>query len=562
MRGINHRQATICARCVRLKVQNPRHGIRHGSTAASRKPPTDDVAESRSPEESEKKEQGAMSRRLSQMSEENLETGGRSARKAVEEAGFDEELKRRLEQKIASANFSNDNAQALAQANLPDTASKHTRDIAGARPWTGTESTEDATLRMLTDAHKPIKAPPRTGAMRGPPSKIDTGRPTNKPKTGVRLANARDRTSMYEFAKDSTMSEQERERFRQEMRARFTAGARIAPATVQGLASLANQRIDDAIASGKFKNLPRGQKIEKDHNANSPFIDTTEYFMNKIIQKQDIVPPWIEKQQELVSTASKFRSRLRADWKRHVARIISSRGGGIESQIQLADEYAFAESISNPPKKKEEKLNAIDSSGHLSQISLSGELKAPETASNPNEEQNVENEIKVMEQTFDDDGTLRSDPVQSIKISSEEPGQHIEATQTAPSPPRQPTVLPFRDPQWEQTERAYLNAAVTQLNNLARTYNLMAPPIARKPYYYLERELKACYADVAPQVAAAIKERAFAPKVKGVQVVGHKAGSVLEKFSLDQKAKVYDDQRPEYGFKEFWKDLFASGSKA
>jgi hypothetical protein len=320
---------------------------------------------------------------------------------------------------------------------------------------------------------------------------------------------------MYEYAKESGLSEQEREKFRQEMKMRFSPGARSGPATVQGLASLANQRIDDAIASGKFKNLPRGQKIEKDHNANSPFIDTTEYLMNKIIQKQEIVPPWIEKQQELVSTATKFRSRLRADWKRHVARVISSRGGGLQRQTWLADEYAFAESIQNPPKKKEEKLNAVDSSGHMSQISLSGQLKvsAPATTtSNPDEESIVENEIKIMEQSFNDDGTLKSQPDEIIKVSTEQPEQHIEAAQESPTPPRQPTVLPFRDPQWEQTERAYLTAAINNLNALARSYNLMAPPIARKPYYYLERELKSCYADVAPQVAAVISERALAPR--------------------------------------------------
>jgi hypothetical protein len=234
-----------------------------------------------------------MSRRLAQMSEESLETGGRSAQKAVGEAGFSDELKRQLEEKIANANFRNENAQAFAQANMPASADKRSRDIAGAKPWTGKESTADATLRMLTDAHKPLRSAPKMPGARGPPAKVDTGRPSNKPAVGVRLANARDRSSTYEMIKESGLSDQEREKFRQEMKMRFTAGARSVPATVQGLAALADRRIDDAIASGKFKNLPRGQKIEKDHNANSPFIDTTEYLMNKIIQKQEIVPPWL-----------------------------------------------------------------------------------------------------------------------------------------------------------------------------------------------------------------------------------------------------------------------------
>lgn len=465
-----------------------------------------------------------MSRRLSEMSEESVETGGRSAAKAVQEAGFSEELKRALGEKIAHANFVNENPQAIAQASMPANAGKEARDIAGAKPWTGTESIPDAAFRMLTDAHKPIRAPPRLPGKRGPPKKVDTGRPSKKSSgaaAGSRIANARDKSSVYEFSKDAALSEQEREKLRREMKERFSPHARSVPATIQGLAALANERIEDAIASGKFKNLPRGKKIERDHNASSPFINTTEYLMNKIIQKQNIVPPWIEKQQELMTTAMRFRSRLRNDWKRHVARIISSRGGSLDRKMQLAEEYAYAEIVENPPKKKEEKLNAIDNSGQVSQITLAGELKvaAPEpTTSVQEEEVAVEEEIKVMEQTFNDDGTLKAQPDETIIVSTTQPSQPLPAAQPQAAPPRRPTVPPFRDPQWLETERAYLKAAIDNLNSIARSYNLMAPPIARKPYYNLERELRACFADVAPQVADAIRERAFAPKIKGIEV--------------------------------------------
>lgn len=62
---------------------------------------------------------GAMSRRLSEMTEENIEHGGRSARRAVDEAGFSEELRRQLEAKIADSNFRNENPAAFAQLNMP-----------------------------------------------------------------------------------------------------------------------------------------------------------------------------------------------------------------------------------------------------------------------------------------------------------------------------------------------------------------------------------------------------------------------------------------------------------
>lgn len=221
--------------------------------------------------------QGAMSRRLQEMTEENIQTGGRSARKAVQEAGFEfsESLKKELEEKIASANFRNENASALAQAGMSTNAGKFERELAAAKPWSGTESVEDASLRMLNDAHRPMRGSQRTSARI--PKKVDTGRPKQKPNIGLKLASAKDRSSRYSYANEEVegLTDEEREKFRREMKARFQPGAGSVPASLSGIAALANERIEDAIARGKFKNLPRGKVIERDYNASSPFIDTT-----------------------------------------------------------------------------------------------------------------------------------------------------------------------------------------------------------------------------------------------------------------------------------------------
>lgn len=65
-------------------------------------------------------QRGRMSEQLAQMTEEAIEQGGRGARKAVEEAGFSEELKRQLEARIkdSDSTFKSDNAAALAYAKL------------------------------------------------------------------------------------------------------------------------------------------------------------------------------------------------------------------------------------------------------------------------------------------------------------------------------------------------------------------------------------------------------------------------------------------------------------
>ena len=67
----------------------------------------------------EEEKLGAMSRRLEEMTEMTVEESGRSARKHLEEAGFSEELRHKLEARITERSFKNENALALAQVNIP-----------------------------------------------------------------------------------------------------------------------------------------------------------------------------------------------------------------------------------------------------------------------------------------------------------------------------------------------------------------------------------------------------------------------------------------------------------
>ena len=489
-----------------------------------------------------------MSRRLAALSEEGLESGGRSARRAVEEAGFDKGLKQELLERIATASFRNEHAGAISQAEMPSSVSRHSRDIAGATPWSGTESVHDASLRMLNDSYKPPK-PVRissAGPSRGPPSKIDTVRPKNAPSSGMRLANARDKTSIYAEMKE--LPDDEREKFRKELKERFTPTARSAPVTLKGLESLANERIEDAIARGKFKNLPRGKAIERDYNASSPFINTTEYMLNRMIQRQDIVPPWIEKQQDIVSSSTRFRARLRADWRRHVARSIASRGGSLEHQLALAEEYARAEAIDNPPAQKRiEKINTVNNAGHLTQIKLDGEIKTSDTATTKDSQQ-----ITITETPIDESAQ---------PLSKEGDGGHVSVTasletsiQEPKAPP--PKVSPFRDADWLRTEKAYHQAAIDNLNQLTRSYNLMCPALAQRPYFFLDRELNSCYAEVAPQVAGAIQERAVAPKPRFEATSSNKSARILGNLA-GPASKVYDEQRPQFGFRDLWREWFS-----
>lgn len=194
---------------------------------------------------------GAMSRRLAEATEEALLEGGRAGRRAVEDAGFSEELKSRLLEKVEAAKFQSENPTAFAEAGMRSNVGKGSRDIATGQAWTGDEDIQDTVLRMLDDAKKPLKP-----HMRGPaniPNPVVDLRPQPKVATGQRLANARDKSSIYAISKESHLSEKERADFRQELKDRFTPGARPMPSSIRGLAALANERIEDAIARGQFK---------------------------------------------------------------------------------------------------------------------------------------------------------------------------------------------------------------------------------------------------------------------------------------------------------------------
>ncbi|CAJ2510897.1 Uu.00g065220.m01.CDS01 [Anthostomella pinea] len=520
---------SVCAQCARNSSVRPTTlgldglGKRYTTSVTKTQPSNDSNNDSKDAEDANtKSEPGPLTRRLEEATEEALLTGGRAGRRAVEDAGFSEELKERLFAKVKDAQFRSENATAFAEAGMPTSAGVGTRLAATSQPWTGEETTEDAVLRMLNDAHKPLNR-----ELRGRPKLPDLQpvdmriRQQPKVSAGHRAASARDKASVYaglgmkELEKG--LSDKEKEARRQHFCDRFQPAARAVPNTLTGLASLANERIEDAIARGQFKNIPRGKGVERDTRSDNPFVDTTEYIMNKMIKRQEIVPPWIEKQQEMAKAAHVFRARLRNDWKRHAARMISSEGGSLQQQMERARRYAKAEELHNPRKRN------ID-----------------EVAVPTNSTDDIVM-VKIRQQTGLESALAESE----AKAGDETPASNELL------PP------PFRDPEWLSMEQSYMDLSINHLNTLTRSYNLMAPELAKKGYFSLERELKNCYADVAPLLADTIKDRASRPPKPLGEGIGDRPGSVLDRFGRGgHTAKVYDSRAPHYGFKEMWRDLF------
>jgi hypothetical protein len=465
-------------RNLRLSLRRSQHPRITPRFQSSKVPKTgNDAQEANVPDE------GAMTRRLSEMTETALETG-KSARQTVEDAGFDENLRRRLQDRIASAGIRSEYPSAFTEVEAPSAARRDAREIAGARPWSGTESVEESSRRMLEDSHR--RPPPLARSL-----PITARIPKVLP--GSRIENAMDQSANYAALKESGMSAEEKEQFLKEQRERFQPGARDIPSTLSGLASLANERIEEAMARGLFKGIPRGRPQDVDHNSSSPFIDTTEYLMNKMLKRQELVPPWIDKQNELSTAVRRFRARLRSDWKRHAARVIASQGGNLSQQMRRAEDFAAAElaltSATNAPQEQR-------SSDQVTPISSSGQLpvgRAPD----------------------------------------------VEPLEQAPYIPN-PNQTVFRDPVWETTERAFHELSVKSLNDLTRTYNLMAPRSAQRPYHSLQRELKACFADVAPLVGEEIRHRAASPR----------RTAVVERATAQGVS--------EFRWKDVWKDIWTA----
>ncbi|PHH62739.1 hypothetical protein CDD81_6727 [Ophiocordyceps australis] len=438
--------------------------------------------------------QGSLARRLEEATEHVLMTEGSSGRQAVQDAGFSEELKEKLLSRLAAADLSKEDVEEPAEAGSTADA-----DAASLQACKGGESAKGAVLRILDDARRPFSPVAQT-----------KGKPQSP---GQRIASARDQVSMYAGAGLKGLSKEEKQEMKQQLKERYHPVARAMPVSISesGLAAMANRRIDEAIARGQFKNLPRGQNLENDARKNSPYIGTTQFLMNRIIQRQDIVPPWIEKQQELVKSTRVFRSRLRNDWRRHMARMVAAEGGSLQEQIKRAKDYAVAERLYNPQQPK----------------------------------------VVSSDATIGDDATSTLLETRTVQKTDGESNVHLEAGD------EERTLRLFRDSAWVEAERAYLQLSIDNLNSMTRSYNLMAPDVAKKGYTDLQRELLACWADVAPTIADEIQQRATLRALPSTRV-SSTGGSVISmlKDSRDAVKIHVEAEEKAYGLRQWWRDIW------
>lgn len=241
----------------------------------------------------------------------------------------------------------------LGQAEIPAYVPRAGRDVAMAAPWTGAEHEHDLAHRMLQDAHKPARKP----AAASTNVKMPTfERDRNVQSVSQRLATARDKSLDYEShhkhstKKKSPLDDEDESgpSFRELYAERFI-GVSSFTNNISAIASLATQRIDDAMARGEFDNVPRGQQLARDHNLGSAYIDTTEYFLNRIVKEQGGAPVWIDKQAGLQRRVDGFRAELDASWLRHAVMVLDDAHAGRDTTAKLhaAAEHAAAAAGAN-----------------------------------------------------------------------------------------------------------------------------------------------------------------------------------------------------------------------
>ncbi|RUP21887.1 hypothetical protein BC936DRAFT_139150 [Jimgerdemannia flammicorona] len=220
-------------------------------------------------------------------------------------------------------------------------------------PWTGEEHVQDTILRMLVDKYnKPLRVEgaARQAIPRPTPlhpvdlnfhanttpddsAEISSAKKAREREARVRsrlqnrLSSARDRAFDYrsgvvaggdsgrdvagvEVAELEVENDSTRPTMTKDTLPNFTPMDLRRPVDIQ---------IEAARARGDFDNLPgRGKPLPVDAQINNPFIDTTEYLMNRLVQRQGAAPAWVEMQNEVDREVNAFRKELSTGWRKLV----------------------------------------------------------------------------------------------------------------------------------------------------------------------------------------------------------------------------------------------------
>ncbi|CUM62603.1 uncharacterized protein PRCAT00000156001 [Priceomyces carsonii] len=255
---------------------------------------------------STKGDNSALVERFNQILDEKLSATSLTINKSPE---FQEIIKKYNSEQQKNVSYRQRNQPRLSMLKNESALSynRHARELADpalTRPWSGSESVHDANLRMLVDLQ--------------PKAKVVNLSVERKPKisSAQRIGNAREDYLDYKInkKKDDNFKEMYKEKL-----LGFSMLLDVSsPHTAIGMATtLADTRINAQInqRTGTFDHKSmenvRGKPLSKEHLANC--MDSN-YFMNQILTKQEVLPPWIESQQGINREINGFRKVLDNIW--------------------------------------------------------------------------------------------------------------------------------------------------------------------------------------------------------------------------------------------------------
>lgn len=226
------------------------------------------------------------------------------------------------------------------------------------QPWDGDEPVKHSVLRMIMDKYRAplrVEGAARRSIPQPQSSYVPSSPPPQKEKSSQkkkierenklrelkqnRIMDAKDAAFYYsserKYPTPTPTPSNKKETTQLGDKKVFTTGkdidwddwdTRETPISINDLGVLADARIRSAMVKGQFDHLPgRGKPLKKDPLLNNPFVDTTEHFLNKIIQHNGAAPPWIMMQQEVDADVDILRTQMNTAMKRCVEEIKARR---------------------------------------------------------------------------------------------------------------------------------------------------------------------------------------------------------------------------------------------
>lgn len=192
----------------------------------------------------------------------------------------------------------------------------------------------DAIQRMRFDTNRLTYSGSARTPIALPPTSAHIARMDRRTSEKLRVAKAREQVAVHRVKRDYEKSKEY---------IAVEEAYRPMPNSLEGLQSLAEERIEEARRSGAFDNLDGKGKALELIETRTPMVDRTEFFLNQIIKKQGALPPFVDAQVNLDRAIASFRQSLRSEWVNFCCKLIGLGGGTLQEQINRARAYAIAE---------------------------------------------------------------------------------------------------------------------------------------------------------------------------------------------------------------------------